>query len=231
MTAAPTSKSSLFASNALHPTYSHLRARGASRHPFGGEICCHARRSSVHGASLDELDARHLARLGVPAIALGSGALAAWLGFDVRSERAYAHVRATAPTGTAAPPTSSDRWPDGNVTYFNASPEHEWAVQQARGTRAARTPVSSPRDGRCGPTRDQERRAREVRRRPCDDRLHLGRSVVRLQAGHRRGLQPLRGRARARARVRAVLGLSHDDADCAIMNSSGDHRGSRRRGQ
>src|ERR687896_1469987 len=66
-------------------------------------------------------------------VALGSVAIAGSLGFDVRAEPAYAHVRATAPTGTAAPPMSSDRWPDGNVTYFNASPEHEWAVQQAVG--------------------------------------------------------------------------------------------------
>src|SRR5687767_13563101 len=66
-------------------------------------------------------------------VALGSVAGAASLGFDVRPPQEFAHVRATAPARAVASPTNSDVWPDGTVTYFNASPEHEWAVQQAVG--------------------------------------------------------------------------------------------------
>src|SRR5688500_1934514 len=156
--------------------------------------------------------------------ALGSVAGAASLGFDVRPPEEYAHLRVTAPARALAVPTNSDVWPDGIVTYFNASPEHEWAVRQAVGawnasgarvrfvaTAAAEAELLIRSDAaeRCG-----EGRAtlgytpqavtfvfRSGSARTCD--RYSAARVIAHELGH-------------------VLGLTHLDGTCAVMNSTGD---------
>jgi Metallo-peptidase family M12 len=133
--------------------------------------------------------------------------------------------------GFASPgPDVGGPWPGGDIEYFNAAPEHEWALRQA---------VDAWNRSGAG--------VRFVATTSDAAELVIKRGVGR-PCGHGRATLGYDPRATvtvftlpgspgcdqySAARVLAhelghVLGLEHDDADCAAMNTSGSYRGSSR---
>ena len=137
-----------------------------------------------------------------------------------------ASVRLTA-TGFGGPEVGG-AWPDGDIRYYNAAPEHEWALQQAvdawnrSGARVrlrrsnrleADLVVSSDARTTCG-----------------HGRATLGYSVpatisiFSFRVG--RGCDRYAAARALTHELGHVLGLDHTAAECAAMNPSGNYGGS-----
>ena len=124
--------------------------------------------------------------------------------------------------------THGEPWPDGFIPYYNAAHDQAWAVKQAvnawntSGARVRFVPVtrsSAKLVIEYAPTRSCKRAEATVG--------HTTRSVVRIWSSRAvsASCSPAFAAGAMAHELGHVLGLTHEDRGCAVMNSAGSARG------
>ena len=140
-----------------------------------------------------------------------------------------ARVAAPAAPGAIDGPSAAEPgapWPNGLIRYFNEAQEHQWAVAKAAsawnasGAQVQFVPVARDEAELIITARDDE---------PCGNgRATVGYTPEATVSVFKVGACGRFTAARTIAdELGHVLGLSHNDRTGALMNSSGDYRGSR----